>query len=165
MRSPPVNFPVVRDCMQELFPPTISPRQAGSLSHLTLPFTFRLRSNSPSSWVFMKANLTRVVRSLCGYYKHQVGLVLDSVRLPDLGRLGRRGGREEVDSLIRLVLGVAVTCQLRGRHITLILSQEPQVAGIVIFMTPPASTSPDISVSDKCDWVVFCMESEAAHDK
>ena len=113
----------------------------------------------------MKANLTRVVRSLCGYYKHQVGLVLDSARLPDLGRLGRRGGREEVDSLIRLVLGVAVTCQLRGRHITLILSQEPQVAGIVISMTPPASTSPDISVNDKCDWVVFCMESEAAHDK
>ena len=93
----------------------------------------RLRSNSAVSWVFMKGNLARVVKSLCGYYRQEVGLMVDSSRLPDLNQLARLGQEQEVESLIRLVLGVAVTCPDRARHISIILSQSTQV--LLTFIT------------------------------
>ena len=105
-------------------------------SYITSPLSqvySRLRSNSAVSWVFMKGNLARVVASLCGYYRQEVGLMVHTSRLPDLNQLARLGEEEEVESLIRLVLGVAVTCPDRARHISIILSQSTQV--ILTFIT------------------------------
>ena len=70
----------------------------------------------------MKGNLVRVVRCLTGYYRQQLGLLLHTRRMPDLTQLARLGEEEEVDTLIRLILGVAVTCSHRANHIKMILS-------------------------------------------
>ena len=75
----------------------------------------------------MKGNLSRVVKCLTGYYRHQLGLLLHPSRKADLGQLARLGQEEEVDSLVRLILGVAVTCSQRAAHIKLILSLDIQV--------------------------------------
>ena len=76
----------------------------------------------------MKGNLGRVVKSVSGYYRQEVGLIINSSRVPDLNQLARLGHSQQVESLIRLILGVAVTCQDRARHISVILSQETQVS-------------------------------------
>ena len=76
----------------------------------------------------MKLDLERIVRSIQTYYKHHLGLVLDQDRVPHLGQLarnGRDGGVEHwdnVDKMIVLVLGCAVTCPHRKQHIDKILS-------------------------------------------
>ena len=75
----------------------------------------------------MKGNLARVVRSLTGYYRHHLGLSLTSSRMADLTQLARLGVEEEVDTLIRLILGVAVTSSQRAEHINMILSLDIQV--------------------------------------
>lgn len=76
----------------------------------------------------MKLDLERIVRSVQAYYRHHLGLVLDPARVPDLGQLARHGrddGGEDsdnVDRMIGLVLGCAVTCPNRKLHIDKILS-------------------------------------------
>ena len=80
-----------------------------------------------TSWVFMKGNLSRIVQCLTGYYRHHLGLLLPTRRMADLTQLARLGEVEEVDTLIRQILGVAVTCSHRATHINIILSLNIEV--------------------------------------
>ena len=88
----------------------------------------------------MKGNLERLLKCLRGYYRLHLGLVLDTQRMPDLVRLARNGDIIEVvganvinfqfspktvaqiDKMILLVVGSAVTCPDRSHHISRILS-------------------------------------------
>ena len=87
----------------------------------------------------MKGNLERLLKCLRGYYRLHLGLVLDTQRMPDLVRLARNGDIIEVlvliiltrfspchvaqvDKMILLVIGSAVTCPDRSHHISRILS-------------------------------------------
>ena len=88
----------------------------------------------------MKGNLERLLKCLRGYYRLHLGLLLDTQRMPDLVRLARHGDMIEVvgsfvpysnfhqkndaqiDKMILLVVGSAVTCPDRNHHISRILS-------------------------------------------
>ena len=83
---------------------------------------FPLRDNSHQSWVFMKNDLERLWRCLQSYYRQHLGLILTQDRVPDLGSIARTGDAENVDKMIVLVLGCAVTCPHRKTHIVSILS-------------------------------------------
>jgi len=82
----------------------------------------RFRPNAHLSWMFMKGNLERLLKSVQGYYRLHLGLILERIRIPDLVKIARTGDPVEVDRMIVLVLGCAVTCPERGGHITRILS-------------------------------------------
>ena len=90
----------------------------------------------------MKGNLDRLLKCLQGYYRLHLGLVLDRHRMPDLVQLARLGDHAEVsnnnsitasywyemtlqiDRMIVLVLGCAVTCPDRSCHISRILASD-----------------------------------------
>ena len=82
----------------------------------------------------MKGNLSRVTQCLTGYYRHQLGILLPNNRKADLSQLARLGQEEEMEALIRLILGVAVTCRHRANHINIILSLNIQVRPGVSFL-------------------------------
>merc|ERR1719431_1021529 len=62
--------------------------------------------------------------ALRGYYSRYLGLVITKEREPVLGLIARVGDKVELEKMLLLVLGCAVTCQGRGRHIKKILGLE-----------------------------------------
>merc|ERR1719431_2271610 len=65
--------------------------------------------------------------ALRGYYSRYLGLVITKEREPVLGLIARVGDKVELEKMLLLVLGCAVTCQGRGRHIKKILGLEKEL--------------------------------------
>ena len=65
--------------------------------------------------------------ALRGYYSRYLGLVITKEREPVLGLIARVGDKVELEKMLLLVLGCAVTCQARGRHIKKILGLEEEM--------------------------------------
>ena len=86
-----------------------------------------MRPGASTSWVFMKGNLKRIMIAIRGYYSGHLGLVLSKEREPVLGLIARVGDQVEVEKMMQLVLGCAVTGRERGRHISRILSLEKEM--------------------------------------
>ena len=81
-----------------------------------------MRINASSSWVFMQGNLKRIMVAIRGYYSGQLGIVLSKEKEPSVGLLARLGDKKELEKMLRLVLGCAVTGTARSAHINRILS-------------------------------------------
>ena len=81
----------------------------------------KMRPHASTSWVFMKGNLNRIMVAIRGYYLRHLGLVLSKEREPVLGLIARVGEQVELNKMLLLILGCAVTCPERGRHIRRIL--------------------------------------------
>ena len=65
--------------------------------------------------------------ALRGYYSRYLGLVITKEREPVLGLIARVGDKVELEKMLLLVLGCAVTCQGRGRHVKKILELEREL--------------------------------------
>ena len=86
-----------------------------------------MRPRASMSWVFMKGNLKRLMVAIRGYYSRHLGLLISKDREPVLGLIARVGDQVELEKMMKLVLGCAVTGRERGTHIKRILSLEKEM--------------------------------------
>jgi len=86
----------------------------------------RMRAGSEESWIFMKGNLRRILISINSYFRQQLGVCLLQSRIPDILRIARDVDRTELNKLVDLLLGCAITCKGRRDHIERILQMQPQ---------------------------------------
>ena len=92
-----------------------------------------MRPRASTSWVFMQGNLKRIMVAIRGYYSRHLGLVLSKEREPVLGLMARVGDQVQLEKMMRLVLGCAVSGQERGRHIRKMLSLEKEMKTKILF--------------------------------
>ena len=86
-----------------------------------------------TSWVFMQGNLKRIMVAIRGYYSRHLGLVLSKEREPVLGLIARVGDQVQLEKMMWLVLGCAVSAQERGRHIRKMFSLEKEMKTKILF--------------------------------
>ena len=92
-----------------------------------------MRLRASTSWVFMQGNLKRIMVAIRGQYSRHLGLVLSKEREPVLGLIARVGDQVQLEKMMRLVLGCAVTGHERGRHIRKILSLDKEMKTNILF--------------------------------
>ncbi|XP_015706118.1 protein Hook homolog 2 isoform X2 [Coturnix japonica] len=87
----------------------------------------RIQSGAEDNWRLKASNLQKVLQSVLEYWQDVLGQALAERHIPDVVLAAQCADPEQLGKLVRLVLGCAVSCEMREEHIQRIMTLDEAV--------------------------------------